>query len=277
MILDWRKVASGIYDDLKIKISKLKERPSLAAVLVWNNPASISYIKQKKKFAEYVWMDFVFIELSLNITEEELLLIIEDLNIDKKISGYIVQLPLPSHIDSQKIIDKISPEKDVDWFTKENIGKLFLWEDDGMISCTPKWIKKLLDEYGIDLNWKNVTIIGKSNIVGKPLSLLFINNSATVTVCNSRTKNLSEHTLKSDIVVSAAWIPNLVKKEMISPWTVIIDVGFNKIWDKLVWDCDFAELEPDNYITPVPWWVGAMTVAMLIENTYLAHLNNLHE
>ncbi|EKE29093.1 MAG: Bifunctional protein folD [uncultured bacterium (gcode 4)] len=277
MILDWKKIAYEIYEDLKARISLLRKKPTLAAVLVWSNPASIAYISQKRKFAQYVWMDFISIELGSDVSEDELLTKLDWLNSDEHISGYIVQLPLPEHIDAQKIIDRIIPEKDVDWFTKQNIGKLFLWEENWLISCTPKWIKRLLDSYSIDLKWKNVTIIWKSNIVWKPLSLLFINHSATVTVCDIFTKDLSEHTLKSDIVVSAAWVANLVTKSMIKPWTVIIDVGFNRIWDKIVWDCDFAELEADNLITPVPGWVGAMTVAMLIENTYLAHIQKTHE
>lgn len=274
MIIDWKIIAQKIYDDIKMKVGLLDKKPRLAVVLVWENEASLAYIKQKKKFAEYVWFNFELLSFPENTEENELLQILDWLNNNTEISWYIVQLPLPWHIDSYKIINKIEPKKDVDWFTKENIGKLFLNEDYGIISCTPKWIKRLLDEYNIELKWKNVTIIWKSNIVWKPLSLLFINNSATVTVCDIFTKNITEHTLKSDIVVSAAWVPNLIKKDMIKSWTVIIDVWFNRFNWKLVWDCVFEELEKENYITPVPGWVGPMTVAMLIENTYLAHILN---
>lgn len=277
MILDWKKLAQKIYDELKIKIEKLNKKPTLVAILVGNNPASLTYIKQKRKFAEYVWMNFELIHYEGNIEEEIVLAKIEELNNNSNISWYIVQLPLSEHIDSQKIIDRIDPKKDVDGFTKENIGKLFLKEENWLLSCTPKWIKRLLDEYNINLKWKNVTIIGKSNIVGKPLSLLFINHSATVTVCDIFTQDISEHTLKSDIVISAAWVPHLIKENMIKKWTILIDVGYNIVDGKMVGDIDFPNLEKDNYITPVPGWVWPLTVAMLIENTYLAHIQVWNE
>ncbi len=273
MILDWKKIAEQIYDNLKNKISNLKNKPSLAVILVWDNPASLVYIRQKEKYASYVWINFILKKFKNNIKENILIKEIESLNNDNKISGFIVQLPLPKHINTQKIIDTMDPKKDVDGFTKENIWKLFLNEKSGLISCTPKWIKKLLDAYNIPLKWKNVTIIWKSNIVGKPLSILFINNSATVTVCNIYTKNLKEHTLKSDIIISATWKPGLITKNMIKPGSIIIDVGFSFVNWKTVWDCDFDKLEKENIITPVPWWVGPMTVAMLMENTYLAAIN----
>ncbi|MDD2566293.1 MAG: bifunctional 5,10-methylenetetrahydrofolate dehydrogenase/5,10-methenyltetrahydrofolate cyclohydrolase [Candidatus Gracilibacteria bacterium] len=272
MILDGKKLAQKIYDELKIKIEKLNKKPTLVAILVGNNPASLTYIKQKRKFAEYVGMNFELIHYEGNIEEEIVLAKIEELNNNSNISGYIVQLPLSEHIDSQKIIDRIDPKKDVDGFTKENIGKLFLKEENGLLSCTPKGIKRLLDEYNINLKGKNVTIIGKSNIVGKPLSLLFINHSATVTVCDIFTQDISEHTLKSDIVISAAGVPHLIKENMIKKGTILIDVGYNIVDGKMVGDIDFPNLEKDNYITPVPGGVGPLTVAMLIENTYLAHI-----
>lgn len=274
MILDWKKLAQKIYEELKIKINKLDDKPILGVILVGNNPASLSYINQKKKFAEYVGMNFILEHFNENIDEKIILDKINEWNSDKNISWYLVQLPLPAHIDSQKIIDTINPSKDVDWFTKENIGKLFIGEENWLLSCTPKWILRLLEEYNISLTWKNITIIGKSNIVWKPLSLLFINHSATVTICDIYTKNLSEHTLKSDIVVSAAWLPNLITQNIIKDWTILIDVWFNFVNGKSCWDMDFENLEKNNFITPVPGWVGPMTVAMLIENTYLAHINN---
>lgn len=277
MILDWKKIAEKIYREIKSELEKITQKPGLWVILVGNNWASLSYINQKRKFSELIWMNFYLKHFEENISEDILIEEIKDFNKRNDIDGFIVQLPLPKHINEQKIIDLIDPKKDVDGFTKENIWKLFLWEEEtGLISCTPKWIKKLLDEYHIDLKWKNVTIIWKSNIVWKPLSLLFINNAATVTVCDIFTKNLSEHTLKSDIVVSAAWVPNLIKKGMIRPWSVIIDVGFNFVQWKIRWDCDFEALEEENFITPVPGWVWPMTVAMLIENTYIAFLKK-HE
>lgn len=274
MILDWKEVAEKIYEDIKDKIKALEKRPWLWVILVWNSPASLSYISQKEKWAKYVWMDFYLTKLNEDISQNELEKEIIKFNEDKKVSWFIVQLPLPSHIDEQKIINLINPEKDVDWFTKENIGKLFLKDNSGLIPCTPKWIKRLLEQYNISLVWKNVVILWKSNIVWKPLSLLFINEWATVTVCNSKTRNIKDFTIMADIVVSAVWKPNLVTKDMINPGSIIIDVGFNKIEGKIMWDCDFKWLEKENYITPVPGGVGPMTVAMLIENTYLAFLRN---
>ncbi len=273
MRIDWKALAEKIYEDLKNKIDKLEKKPKLAAILLWNNPASLSYIWQKKKYAHLVWADFELIHLAENTTQAELENEIIRLNIDKNISWFIVQLPLPKHIDEQKIIGLIDPKKDVDWFTKENVGKLFYSDHSWLESCTPKWIKRIFDEYCYILKWKNVTIIWKSNIVWKPLSLLFINNAATVTVCDIHTPNLKDHTLNSDYIVCAAWVPKLLTSDM-RPWSVIIDVWINKVDWKIVWDCDYENLEKDNFITPVPWWVWPMTVAMLIENTYIAHMNN---
>lgn len=276
MIIDWKKIAIKIYDELKSKIDSLTTKPTLAAILIWNNPASLSYIGQKRKFAEYVWMNFKLIQMDEEIKQEELISVINELNKDKQISGFIVQLPIPQHLNVEKIIDCIDPKKDVDWFSKENVWKLFYADHSWLESCTPKWIKRLLDEYCIILKWKNVTIVWKSNIVWKPLNLLFINNSATVTICDIHTPNIKQHTLASDIIVCAAWVPKLITKDMITPGSVIIDVWINKIDWKIVWDCDFVNLEKENYITPVPWWVWPMTVAMLIENTYLAHIISLN-
>jgi len=274
MILDWKEIAGKIYEDIKNKVSVLAKKPWLGVILVWNSSASLSYISQKEKWAKYAWINFYLTKLEENISQDELEKEIIRFNQNPEVSWFIVQLPLPRHIDEQKIINLINPEKDVDWFTKENIGALFLWDKTGLIPCTPKWIKRLLDEYNISLVWKNVVIIWRSNIVWKPLSLLFINEWATVTICNSKTKNIKEFSLKADIVVSAVWKPNLVTKDMINPGSVIIDVWFNKIDWKIMWDCDFEGLEWQNYITPVPGGVWPMTVAMLIENTYLAFLKN---
>jgi methylenetetrahydrofolate dehydrogenase (NADP+) / methenyltetrahydrofolate cyclohydrolase len=274
MIIDWKALALKTYEELKEKIGLLKKKPTLVAVLVWHNDASNSYIWQKKKFAEYVGMNFRLLHFDEKISEYELIKEIHKLNNDFDVSWFIVQLPLPNNMNPQKVVDAIDPRKDVDWFSKENVGKLFYGDHSWLESCTPKWIKRLFDEYCFLLKWKTVTIIGKSNIVGKPLSLLFINNSATVTICDVYTPNLKEHTLKSDYIVCAVWMPNLITKDMITPWSVIIDVWINKVNGKIVWDCDFENLEKDNFITPVPGWVGPMTVAMLIENTYLAHVAN---
>ncbi|MCK9273140.1 bifunctional 5,10-methylenetetrahydrofolate dehydrogenase/5,10-methenyltetrahydrofolate cyclohydrolase [Candidatus Gracilibacteria bacterium] len=274
MILDGKEVAGKIYEDIKNKINTLEKKPGLGVILVGNSPASLSYISQKEKWAKYVGLNFYLTKLNEDISQDKLEKEIIKFNEDKKISGFIVQLPLPKHINEQKIINLINPAKDVDGFTKENIGKLFLGDNSGLISCTPKGIKRLLEQYNISLVGKNVVIIGRSNIVGKPLSMLFINEGATVTVCNSKTRNIKEYTIIADIVVSAVGKPNIVTKDMINPGSIIIDVGFNKINGKIMGDCDFESLQGENYITPVPGGVGPMTVAMLIENTYLAFLRN---
>ena len=271
MILDWKKIATKINENLKKEISMLNDKPMLAAVLVWENEASKVYVNAKRKAAESVGMLFRLVSLPEDIDQKTLEKEITSLSEDAKVSWYIVQLPLPNHIDSDKIINLIDPSKDVDWFTRENIWKLFYNDETWIQSCTPRWIKRLLDEYDVELKWKNVTIIWKSNIVWKPLGLLFINHSATVTVCSSNTKDLKEHTLKSDIIVSAVWKPKIIGKEYIKKWSILIDVWITRVDWKLYWDFDFDELEKDNMITPVPWWVWPMTVAMLLENTYLAY------
>lgn len=273
MIIDGRKVAWEIYEELKEKIAQIPEKLKLVVVLVGENPASLSYIKQKEKWAVHCGIDFELKKFEVSILETELLNEINKLNKDNSVTWFLVQLPLPAHIDNDKIINAIDLRKDVDGFAEENIAKLFL-QKEWLYSCTPKWIKKLLDSYNIDIIGKNITIIWKSNIVGKPMALILINAWATVTVCNSKTKNLEFFTKNSDIIICATWRPGLLTADMITPGSVIIDVGTNMVDGKLTWDADFANLEADNMITPVPGWVWPMTVAMLIENTYLAYLKN---
>lgn len=186
----------------------------------------------------------------------------------------IVQLPLPSHIDTNKIIEVISPDKDVDGFTSQNIGKLFLGTTE-LISCTPKGIMRLLEESHIKISGENIVLIGKSNIVGKPLSLLLMNAGGTVTICHKETKNLKEFTINADIIVVAAGCPGLIKTDMVRPGATIIDVGFTVVEGKIRGDADFLALEPHCLISPVPGGVGPMTVAMLMENTYLAAKNQI--
>ncbi|MDD2515972.1 MAG: bifunctional 5,10-methylenetetrahydrofolate dehydrogenase/5,10-methenyltetrahydrofolate cyclohydrolase [Candidatus Gracilibacteria bacterium] len=273
MIIDGKSTALKIYEDLKEKIDKLAKKPKLVVILVGENFASISYIKQKSKWAIYCGMDFELRQFSNDIEEDFLLSEIDKLNKDDTVTGFLVQLPLPKYMDPDKVINAIETKKDVDGFSKETIAKVFLNED-GLYPCTPKGIKRLLDIYNIDVSGKNVTIIGRSNIVGKPLALILINAGATVTVCNSKTKNLDFYTKSADIIVCAAGKPLLLKKEMVNSGSVIIDIGTNFVDGKMVGDADFTSLEPENMITPVPGGVGPMTVAMLIENTYLASLRN---
>jgi methylenetetrahydrofolate dehydrogenase (NADP+)/methenyltetrahydrofolate cyclohydrolase len=276
MIIDWKKIAKEIYDDLKNKIEKLDKKPSLWAILVWNNSSSLRYIEQKKKWAKYVWIEFNLKHLNENIKEEELLGIVKELNNDENISGYIIQLPLPSNIDSNKIISSIDSKKDVDWFTPENQWKICIWDKSWLSPCTPAWIMYILEYLKVDFNWKEICVIWRSNIVWKPITNMLLNTWATVTNCNSKTKDLKSHTLKSDIIISAAWMPGLVKEDMVKNSAIIIDVGFTVKNSKIYWDVEYDSIvsKKECQITPVPWWVWALTVAMLMNNTFKAYKNH---
>jgi len=279
MIIDWKRIAQNIYDDIKKQIDSLQTKPTLWAILVWENPASLRYIKQKIKWAKYTWIDFKLTKLNENITEKELLDIIKDFNNSNSINGYIVQLPLPKNINEQNIIKAISPIKDVDWFHEQNQWKVLIWDKSAMVPCTPAWIMKILKDINLEnVSWKIISVIGKSNIVWKPIAALLINAWATVISCNSKTPKISEFTKKSDIIIMAAWKPGLLTNDMVKKWTTIIDVGFTVIDWKIYGDACFDEIEQNwNKITPVPGWVGALTVAMLMSNTLKAYKlqNNL--
>lgn len=273
MIIDWKKIASKMYEEMKSQISKMSKTPSLGAILVWNNSSSLRYINEKKKWADYLWIDFKLFNLSESTNESDLLSFIKKLNQDDSIDWYIVQLPLPSHINPKKIINCIDPKKDVDWFHPENQWKLIIWDDSWLVSCTPAWIIKILNSLKIDFEWKVVTVLWRSNIVWKPISLMLINLWATVISCNSKTKNLKSYTEKSDIVISAVWKPGFLRLDMINTSTIVIDVWFTVVWDKVYWDADFENINLVwNKITPVPGWVWSLTVAMLMSNTIKAYL-----
>lgn len=269
MILNGKLIAEQIFAELLEQIAKLPKPPKLAVVLVGDNPASLSYIRQKQKAAERLGMDFELFSFEASISEQELVAAIQGLNNNPDITGFIVQLPLPAHINTNAIITAIDPEKDVDGFTAENIGRLFLGTAD-LISCTPRGVMELLARSNIDVRGKSVTIIGRSNIVGKPLALLMINAGATVTICNSQTKDIGHYTLSADIVVVATGQPKLLTLDMVKPGTVVIDVGFSVVDGKISGDTDYEAIEPTCLITPVPGGVGPMTVAMLMKNTYIA-------
>lgn len=274
MILDGKKVAEHIYNHLKQEISQEMMKPKLWAVLVGNNPSSLRYIKQKQKWAEYVWIDFELFHFEENISEKELLKVVHTLNIDQKIHWYIVQLPLPKEIDEKKIINSISPEKDVDGFHPINQGKIVIGDTSGMAPCTPAGMIELLNYYNIEIIGKNIVIIGRSNIVGKPIANLLINIGATVTICNSKTKNIEFYTKNADIIITAMGVPKFLTIEKINSQCVIVDVWFTVIDDKIYGDADFENiLHQGNAITPVPGWVGALTVAMLMSNTLKAYKN----
>lgn len=274
MFIDGKQMAQKLYDELKNDIQKSQKKPTLAAVLVGSNSASLRYINQKKKFAEYVGIDFKLIELKQNVTQIELEKKIEEINNNSSIDGYIVQLPLPEHIDTKKIIEKIDPKKDVDGFHPVNVWKVLIWDTSGFVPCTPAGVMHMLEKLDFQLTGKRVTIVWRSNIVGKPLAALMINAWATVTICNSKTVDVKQYTSQSDLVIMATWKPHLLNVAMVKIGTTIIDVWFSVVDGKILWDCDTQILEKvGNTITPVPGWVGPLTVAMLMKNTFQAAVN----
>lgn len=271
MLINWEKIAAKIYDDLKEKVLKSNKKITLWAILVWNNASSIKYINQKKKWANYIWVNFVLKKLDDDITIEDLLDVVNDFNVSEEISWFIVQLPLPKHIDEKIIIESISPSKDVDGFHSINMWKLIIWNTSWFVSCTPSWIMEIFKSENIELIWKNIVVIWKSNIVGKPISNLLINAWATVTICNSKTKDLKFFTKVADIVIVATWVPGLLKSSMINNKSIIIDVWFTVINGKIYWDAETKSIDLIwAKITPVPGWVWPLTVASLLKNTIKA-------
>lgn len=271
MILSGKPVADTVLENIKESITSSTTKPHLAVVLVWQNDASESYIRMKRRACERVGFSFTLIQKEAATTEEELIQTIEELNTNPHIHGIIVQSPIPGHMNYQHVIEHIDPKKDVDGFTPYRIGNLFLGESEGIISCTPKGIKRMLDYYHVEISGKNITILGRSNIVGKPLSLLLANAGGTITLCNSKTKDLAQFTKNADIVIVATGKKWILQKDMIRPDAVIIDVGCTIIDGKAHGDLDTTWLEGYCSYSPVPGWVGPMTVAMLLENTLLAY------
>ena len=274
-ILDGKKLSTKILDKLSEEIKKLDKKPSLAVILVGNNPASELYVNLKKKVAEKIGITSTVLTYPQNIDEKIILDKISELNNNKDIDAILVQLPLPQQINSTNVIQAISPKKDADGITPENIGKISIGVEPYASPCTPKGILALLDEYGIHPQGKHVVIVGRSNIVGKPLAQMLLNKNATVTICHSYTKNLSDITKTADILISAVGKTKIIKQDMIKNNSVIVDVGTSKIDGKLFGDVDFENLsELTSYITPVPGGVGPMTIAFLMVNTYeLSKLN----
>ena len=267
-ILDGKKLRDKIFDTLKTKIEKMSLKPTLAVVLVGDNPASQIYVRNKKKTAEKLGINSVVIEYPKNISENELLKKVQELNCDENITAILVQLPLPEHIDKFKVIDSISPKKDVDGLTPYNLGKLFAGEEPYVYPCTPKGILLLLDEYNINIDGKHVVVVGRSNLVGKPVAQMLLKRNATVTMCHSHTKNLSEITKTADIIVSAVG-KNVIGEKMLKSNCVVIDVGIYKDeTGKVRGDVDFENVSKiAAYISPVPGGVGPMTIASLMLNT----------
>ncbi|MGL4402931.1 MAG: bifunctional methylenetetrahydrofolate dehydrogenase/methenyltetrahydrofolate cyclohydrolase FolD [Fusobacteriaceae bacterium] len=279
MILDGKKfsseIRSKIRGEVEIICEKTGKKPGLAVIIVGENPASKVYVNSKIKTCTELGMMSRLHQLSEDAEECEILDFIKKLNEDEDINGILVQLPLPKKFKENNIIEAISPKKDVDCFTHENIGKLFLNEKTSLKPCTPQGIVELLENYEIEVLGKKVVIVGRSNIVGKPLALMFINRGATVTVCNSHTQNLKEITKEADILISAVGRPRFITADMVKQGSVVIDVGINRVEGKLVGDVDFENVsEKTSYITPVPGGVGPMTIAILMKNTLEAFKNN---
>lgn len=269
-LIDGKKISTEIKDETKAKVAELKAQGveiSLAVVQVGDNPASCVYVRNKKKACEYVGIKSVSHELPEETTEEELLNLIEELNNDDSINGILVQLPLPKHMDENKVIDAISPYKDVDGFHLMNVGALSTGQK-GFVSCTPYGIIQLLKRSNIEIAGKHCVVIGRSNIVGKPMSMLLLRENGTVTVVHSKTQNMKEITKQADILVVAIGKPKFVDDTFIKEGAVVIDVGINRDEDnKICGDVDFEKVEPKaSAITPVPGGVGPMTIAMLMNN-----------
>lgn len=280
--IDGKSVSQKILAYIRKEHDILKEkyeRPAgLGVIIVGNNPASKVYVKNKIKTCESVGFYSETISLEENITEEDLIKEIEKLNKNEKIDGILVQLPLPRHINELKIMETILPDKDVDGFHPVNIGKMVIGDNTGFLPCTPYGIIRLLEEYEINPEGKDTVIIGRSNIVGKPVALMLIQKGATVQVCNTKTKNMKEKLKNADIIIAAAGVPNLVNGSDVKEGAVIIDVGINKVDGKLCGDINYEEVsEKAGHITPVPGGVGPMTIAGLIKNTFKSYINKVEK
>jgi len=274
VIINGKEIAEKKRAEIAEQVKELKSQgvtPGLAVILVGNNDASKTYVKNKQKACHELGMKSLLIELAAEVSEEELLSKIDELNQDASIHGILVQLPLPKHIDELKVIDRISPAKDVDGFHPINIGKMMTGQD-ALLPCTPSGIMVLLEEAGISIAGKNAVVVGRSNIVGKPIGQLLLNQHATVTYCHSKTKDLSLHTRQADIIIAAVGIPNFIKAEHVKEGAAVIDVGINRNEaGKLCGDVDFQDVsEKAGFITPVPKGVGPMTITMLMYNTLKA-------
>lgn len=273
-LLKGKEVSDRIKDELKEEVAELKGRgihPGLAVILVGDDPASKVYVNNKKKACEYIGIKSFEYLLPAETSETELLELIERLNSDPEVSGILCQLPLPGHIDETVVINAIAPSKDVDAFHPVNVGKIMTGDYD-FVPCTPAGVMELIKESGVDVEGKECVVVGRSNIVGKPMAMLLLHKNGTVTICHSRTANLAEKTKNADVLVAAVGIPNFIKGDMIKPGAVVIDVGINRVAPKkLVGDVEFETAEKvAAAITPVPGGVGPMTIAMLMKNTVKA-------
>ena len=281
VLIDGKKVSAEVRSSLVEEAKQLKEKtgrvPGLATVLVGDDPASAVYVRNKNKICRELGFQSFEQKLSADTSEAKLLQLIKELNSNNDIHGILVQLPLPSQIDSEKILQAINPNKDVDGFHPINVGKLVVGNA-LLTPCTPTGIIKLLDYYEIEISGKHAVVLGRSNIVGKPVSMLLLQRNATITICHSRTKNLEEITRSADILVAAIGKANFVTENMVSKNTIVIDVGINRVDGKLTGDVNFEPVSKKaSYITPVPGGVGPMTIALLMENTLKAFKESMEK
>ncbi|MEL4894837.1 bifunctional methylenetetrahydrofolate dehydrogenase/methenyltetrahydrofolate cyclohydrolase FolD [Crocosphaera sp. Alani8] len=282
-LLNGKALAQKIQGELKITVERLQGNigrpPGLAVIMVGDNPASAVYVRNKEKSCAKVGIASFGRHLPANTPQEEIEALIHQLNADERVDGILVQLPLPPHLDTVKLLHAIAPEKDADGLHPMNLGHLIRGED-GLRSCTPAGVMRLLEEYDLDVAGKHAVVVGRSILVGKPLALMLLEKNATVTVAHSRTPDLGEMTRQADIIIAAVGKPNLITGDMVKPGAVAIDVGINRVIkedgsSKLVGDFDFDSVsQVSSYITPVPGGIGPMTVAMLLQNTVFSYQNH---
>ena len=271
-LIDGKSLATKVQTTVAAEVAQLKQEknivPGLAVILVGDDPASHAYVNMKAKACEKVGLYSITHNMPDTISQDEIIATIEMMNNNPRIDGILVQLPLPKHIDTDKILEVIDPKKDVDGFHAYNVGRLVTGLD-SFVPCTPLGVMKLFEEYDIDLRGKDVCVVGASNIVGKPMASLLLNAEATVTITHIHTKDLKAHTSRADIVVVGVGVPGLIKEDMVKEGAIVIDIGTNRIEDgSLVGDVDFKNVSPKcSYITPVPGGVGPMTISMLLSNT----------
>ncbi len=272
-IIDGRKLSKSIREDIKAEVEKLSEigkTPTLAVILIGEDEASKIYVSNKEKACKEVGMASQTYHLPKEVNEEDVVGLIDELNKSEKVNGILVQVPIPKHLDEAFILKHISKDKDVDGFLESSVGKLYLNEE-GFLPCTANGIIELIKSTGEDISGKHAVVVGRSNIVGKPVSLLLLRENATVTVCHSRTKNIGEMTKQADIVVVAVGVKHFLTADMVKEGAIVIDVGMDRVDGKLYGDVDFDNVEKKaSFITPVPGGVGPMTITMLLKNTLFA-------
>ena len=271
-LIDGKSLAKKVQTTVATEVAQLKQEknivPGLAVILIGDDPASHAYVKMKAKACENVGFYSITHNMPDTISQDEIIATIEMMNNNPRIDGILVQLPLPKHVDTDKILEVIDPKKDVDGFHAYNVGRLVTGLE-SFVACTPLGVMKMFEEYNIDLRGQDVCVVGASNIVGKPMASLLLNAEATVTITHIYTKDLKAHTVKADIIVVGVGVPGLIKEDMVKEGAIVIDIGINRIEDgSLVGDVDFENVSPKcSYITPVPGGVGPMTIAMLLSNT----------